>query len=144
MTTLAQLQISIADYLSTDPWLIEHNVGVLSENKFDIEAAGREAVSRVGICAVVFTPGLEPRSEDELVVGEAAIRVVVYEEPAANRYRANHCTALDAAERIHVSLRAYPNLAMGALRMVDVGDGLAYEAIATAHIAHGFNPQIEE
>lgn len=144
MTTLAQLQLSITDYLNKDPWLIQHHVTTLAENRGDIESLVAEAVSRIGLCAVVFTPSFDPTAEDGVVYGTAAVRVVVYEEPAANRHRAGHCTALDAAERIHILLRSYPNLTMGPLRMVDVGDGIAFETIATAHIAHGVTPTTNE
>lgn len=136
--TLAALQKAIAAGLAADEWILQHKATVLAEDQGDIEAAVAEAVARIGIVAMVVTPELTVLSHDgDAVAARAAVRVVIYEEPAINRARAGHCTALQLGERILILSRAWPGATPESLRQQPAGeDGVTVDVAIAMQIIH--------
>jgi hypothetical protein len=136
--TLAALQLAIASSLAADEWILQHGATVLAEDQGDIEAAVAEAVARIGIVAMVVTPELTVISHDgDAVSARAAVRVVIYEEPAINRARAGYCTALQLGERILILSRAWPGATPESLRQQPAGeDGVTVDAAIAMQIIH--------
>lgn len=136
--TLAALQRALVASLLEDPWIAEHGAAVLAEDQRDTEAAVEEAIARLGIVAVVVTPGFTVTSHDgDAVAGTAAIRVAIYEEPALNRARAGHCTALQLGERILILSRAWPGATPESLRQATAGEGgVTVDAAIAMQIIH--------
>lgn len=136
--TLAALQRALVVSLLEYPWIAEHGAAILAEDQRDTETAVEEAIARLGIVAVVVTPGFTVTSHDgDAVAGTAAIRVAIYEEPALNRARAGHCTALQLGERILILSRAWPGATPESLRQATAGEGgVTVDAAIAMQIIH--------
>ena len=136
--TLAALQRAIATGLASDEWILQHGASVLSEDQGDIEAAVAEAVARIGIVAMVVTPELTVVSHDgEAVAARAAVRVVIYEEPAVNRARSGYCTALQLGERILIASRSWTGATPESLRQEPAGEaGVTVTASLSMQFIH--------
>ena len=136
--TLASLQRALVDSLMTDPWIVEHGATILAEDQRDTEAVVEEAIARLGIVAVVVTPGFTVTSHDgDAVAGRADVRVAIYEEPALNRTRAGYCTALQLGERILILSRAWPGATPESLRQEPAGEsGVTVTTALSMQIIH--------
>ena len=136
--TLSDLQVAIVQSLGEDAWIAERGVSVVAEDRGDAAAAIDEAVLRAGIVAVVVTPELAVEGHDGAqVAGRVAVRIAIYEEPALNRARAGHCTALQLGERILSLAAGWPNATPERLRQEAAGDsGVAVDVAIAMMIIH--------
>lgn len=101
-------QESIVAILAADPWLLEHAVTAVAENRLDVEAAIDTALASVGMVATVVTPDVEGIGtyQGAVIAEIPEMTVSVSESVAINRERPNACTALDAAVRMTQLLHA--------------------------------------
>lgn len=137
--TLAALQRAIAAALSANPWIVEHGATILAEDQGDLETAVAEAVARMGIVGMVVTPEFEETSRDGAVSsGPATISIVIYEEPASNRARANSCTALALGEHILILSRTWDGTTPPSrIRQEPAGDnGVTVTVTLTMQLIH--------
>ncbi|MCK9468141.1 MAG: hypothetical protein M0Q49_01880 [Porticoccaceae bacterium] len=137
---LTEIQELVAAELNADPWLVEHHVTALAENKADIENEILRAIAAVGISALVVTPEFTATQQDGgTLAGTAAVRIALYEVPATNRTRAGYCTALEAAEHIARLALGWGSTTVESLRQAPVDDeegGITAELALSMHIIH--------
>jgi hypothetical protein len=102
LNTINDFQEILADILSADTWLREHDVSIVPENRLEVESEIEAALAGVGMVATIVTPDVEGIGTYEgCVVAELPEFIIsVAELVAINRSRPGACTALDAAARI--------------------------------------------
>lgn len=106
---LSDIQATIEERLTTDAWLAEHDVPVVSENLGDVNAELTKALAERDICALIMTPGFNPTSDaSKIIVGDASVVVQIIETPFTNRLRPNFTTAQNAAEYVAWLLNLHP------------------------------------
>ena len=99
--TLHNLQLAILGVLASDPWMTLKKIETLAEDRGDVYTALKTAVSKIGLCVVVNTPGINCDQPDGFIpVGISNVVITCFESPLFTRGKANRTTALNAAERV--------------------------------------------
>ena len=113
--SLETLQTEAFDRLSKCAALLKADCAVIEDNKGDIDAAIHSELSKLGLCAVVLEDGADNAGETGGAnpTLKAALTVMVYETPQANRRKANHLTVAAAARAVAAELHVLPPLPSG-------------------------------
>lgn len=139
--TLSELQQLVVTELTSDPHLLAADLITLAEDQGDIETELTQALQRTSLVALVVTPEFTATQQDGLTLaGTAALRIAIYEMPSLNRARANHLTALQAAEHIIALALQWPGTTIESLRQTPVDDdhgGITVEVALNTYIIHG-------
>ena len=139
--TLSELQQLVVTELTSDPHLLAHDLVTLAEDQGDIETEITRTLQRTSLVALIVTPEFSATQQDGLTLaGTASLRIALYEIPSLNRARANHLTALQAAEHIIALALQWPGTTIESLRQTPIDDdhgGITVEVALNTYIIHG-------
>lgn len=108
MSSLLDLQSEIVDAIDKSSTLMQRGLVCVAEDKGNIVATLDAMQAKLGVCAVVSTPGFRNETESGNPLGDATISISVLENVVLNRVKPGYLTATEAAESVasllHLSL----------------------------------------